>query len=470
MMIIFVLMFSSQAQTGLDLNGFLLRVKAKHQGLKAIEVSKESVEEKKVAGDISLVPALTFKNNRIDDKKQPNFMGATSTLTDQYSLGLSKKFSTGTMVGLSATTTAIENKGMSSPLFSSFSKYSQGALGVSFSQSLWKDSFGQATRLRREREGFSSQLERNSLNLQERQLLIEAEALYWDHLYLKEELAKREESLKRAQRIENWTRRRVANGIGDRADSLNAQALVASRQLQLLATQDEMTANQKKIKDILELNENDFIPVLHGKIDLERNIKDTFRGKKRVLRLDAYLAELEAKTKGSAAKEVEDAYRADLTLSGSYNTNSYAAGGGYNEGMKDWNKTDTPTSTIAVSWTYLFDTDVKDAARSNARKEALAAELRRQRKTRESELAWTELVRRNDELTKKIEAARIIGRLQLDRALAENDKLNKGRSITANVITAEQDAAEAELTVIKLMAEQRKLESQSQMFIAPEEI
>ena len=52
------------------------------------------------------------------------------------------------------------------------------------------------------------------------------------------------------------------------------------------------------------------------------------------------------------------------------------------------------------------------------------------------------------------------------RALVEKDKLSKGRTITSEAITAEQDAAETALTLMKLRTEQRKLESQAKLFIA----
>ncbi len=465
--IVFVLLIvAGQAQAALDLHEFIAKVRGKHKGLKAIEISREAAEDRRQAGDMPLVPTLNLSGTQVRDQKQPNFLGATEAQTDSYSLGLTKKFSTGTSVTLSATSlNAVNEMDPASPFLGLFGEYSQTTTGVSISQSLWKDAFGRGTRLRRQKELYSSMAEKNSLNMEERNLLIEAESLYWDYLYLKEESAQREASLKRAQKIEKWMRRRVANGIGDKADLLQSQALLASRQLQLLITRDEWTANQKKIRELLELGENEPLPILDGRIDLERNIKDLFRGKKRVIRLDAYLSEIDAKTKAAISEEVQDRNRADLSLTGSYISNSYESVIDPTENTKN-----DPTTTVGLTWSYTFGSDVKDAALSAARRDAEAAKLRSQKKRSESELAWQELLRRNDELTKKIEAARVISRYQTDRAQAEEDKLEKGRSITSNVIQSEQDAAEAELSLTKLMAEQRKLEAQSQLFIVADEL
>jgi outer membrane protein TolC len=454
----------------LDLDGFLAQVKSRHQGLKALQISKEASDERAQAGDISLVPVLSLKGSWLDDKKQPNFFGAKASDTTQYTLGLTKKFSSGTTMNLNASAIGSENKEMANPALGAFAKYAQGSLGVAVSQSIWKDFFGASTRLRREREATVAEAEKSGYDLQARQLMIGAESAYWDYIYLKEEISQREESLKRSQKIEAWVRRRTQDGIADRADLLNAQALVATRKLQLLNTQDEMVANQKKVRNILELDDAEALPDLSGKMDSPRDIRIRLKQAGRIVRLDAYVTHLEAKSRATAAREVEDSFRSDLTLAGSYNTNSFEYGGTTPDATKNWNQTDTPTSAVSLTWTYMFDDSVKQAAQSTARKEALAADLRSRRQFMESDLSWTELLRRNQELTLKIEAARGISQLQMSRAKAEQDKLSKGRSITTNVINSEQDAAEAELNLTRLLAEQRKLEAQSQMFVSLEDL
>ena len=155
------------------------------------------------------------------------------------------------------------------------------------------------------------------------------------------------------------------------------------------------------------------------------------------------------------AQEVKDAYKPDLVFSGSYNTNSKATE--LSEATKEWTKTETPTTKLGVTFTYLFDTDVKTAALNSASKEATSQKMMSERKLLESESQWSELNRRYAEITRKIQSV---------RAKEEAIKFNKGRSITANVINSEQDAAEAELTLTKLKVEQRKLEAQGRLFIA----
>ena len=200
-----------------------------------------------------------------------------------------------------------------------------------------------------------------------------------------------------------------------------------------------------------------------------REIRTLVGGSGKVVRLDSWLASLDAKVRAISAEEAAEAVKADLNLSGSYNTNSFTPGGVASDGTTDLNKTDHPTTQVALTWTYLFDTDVKDASQKSVRKAAEAAKLVAERKALEGETAWNELNRRYSELGRRIKSASIVQQIQSDRAKAQADKLARGRSVTSDVINSEQDAAEAALQLTKMQAEQRKLEAQSRLFVTVKE-
>jgi hypothetical protein len=130
---------------------------------------------------------------------------------------------------------------------------------------------------------------------------------------------------------------------------------------------------------------------------------------------------------------------------------------------------DRPTAKVALNLVYIFDTDVKSAAKNAARKEALASRLIAERKLLDSDSSWSELNRHYAEMTKRVEAAEQIFKLQTDRAKAQNNLFNMGRSITMNVVDAEQDAATAELNLSRLKSEQRKMEATARLYMTVEE-
>ncbi|WP_415062474.1 TolC family protein [Bdellovibrio sp.] len=467
---LFFLVWQPQA-FAMSLQEFLKAVEGNHKGVQSYEVSKGASEDRKEAGDIELVPVFTAGLGYLNDKSplgQFVQFGASQTTAKDLKLGLAKKFSTGTSVSLTANASEIENEG--TLLNPSFGKFAYGSMGLGVSQSLWKNAFGTATRLRWERQDAATSAEVGRFDLQKKLLLVEAEAAFWDYLYLNENLKIGRASLERAKRIEAWTRRRVNDGISDRADLYSAQALVAARQLQLVSSEDDLAAAKRKIRDFLELADSEALPEMTGNISQTRALNAMVDGKSgKVVALDAYLASLNAKAMSLVAKETEDAYSTDLVLSGAYNTNSFRPNDSMADATAKWTDTNLPTWKVGLNMVYMFDTDVKSSAKSAARKDALAAKLQSERKMLDSESSWIELNRRYSEMSKRIENASEISRLQMAAAKAQTDLFNKGRSITANVITAEEDAGNAELALVKLKSEQRKMEAQGRLFVVIEE-
>lgn len=454
----------------MGLQDYLKAVEENHKTVQVLEVAKESASLVRESGDIELVPVLTAEAGYINDKSplgQFAAFGATETKTNSYSLGLSKKFATGTGVSLSASTYEIENSALPAQA-ARFQKFGVGTLGVGISQSLWKDFFGNATSLRRERQGAAEEVATGTYDLQKRQLLIGAEAAYWSYIFAVENLKIGRASLERSKRIASWTQRRVNDGISDRADLLQIQALVAARQLQLISAEDELAAAKRELRDFLELSGDQELPEMTGDISQSRPLNSYLKERSgKVVALDAYLSSLDAKAKLLESKEAEDKLRPDLILSGSYNTNAFEES--MSEATQKWTDTDRPTSKIGLKFIYPFDLAPKSAAGQAARKGALVAQLQSERKMLESESAWIELNRRYSEMSKRIEAASEISRLQMAAAKAQADLFNKGRAVTANVITAEEDAGNAELNLTKLKSEQRKMEAQGRLFVVVED-
>lgn len=454
----------------LTLDEYLEQVQKKNRALQSLEASQEAANDRYKQGDLVLSPVFTAATNSTDDKSlQYSSSGLVSHMqARQTSLGIAKKFSTGTQVSVQGSVQALSFEANTAAGGAFAQEFHTGTLGVSLSQSLWKDFFGSSTRLRWEREKSQQKMEKTGYDLQARQALIRAEAAFWDLFYLQQEVEIRKESLDRARRIEGWVRRRAGNGIGDRADVLNAQGLVAARELQLLTSQDELIAAQKVFGDQLELPAGEPIPKLQGNLDEQRPL-ESYVGREtgRVVRLDSYLDVLNSQVRKTIAGETAESLRPDLVLQGQYKTNGYdTTDAGAASRMTD---SKHPVASVGVSFTWLLDWETKNSVRNAASQDALAAQLKKERSLLESDTSWREVNRRYSELSRKIKAAQSLAEIQSAKAKAERDKFSKGRSITSNVITAEQDAADSLLTMTKLKAEQRKLEAQGRLFVKIQE-
>jgi outer membrane protein TolC len=455
----------------MNLQEYLKVVESNHRTIKALDYAKEAYDDANLAGDIDLVPAISAQVSYLSDKNplsQFALFGVPESKQLSYNLGLQKNFSSGTSARVWGAVTQFDNPGIVNPEFARYSRFGYGQLGIELSQSLWKDAFGHGTRLRWERQDADTAAKKGDADYKIRGVLVQSEAAYWEYLYAVENLKTAQGSLDRAKKIESWTRRRVNDGISDRADLLQGQALVAGRQLLLITAEDDLESAKKAVRDAMELKDSDPFPVIEGDIGASRPLNTLVSGGKgRVVQIEAYIKSLDAKVSAVSAEEVEDKFRPDLVLTGSYNTN--ALGQDMPDASQNLADVDRPTAKVSLNFQYLFDTSVKKAAKDGARKQALANRMIAERQLLESDSAWSELNRRYNEMSKRVQSAEQINKLQSDRARATNDLFNKGRTITMNVVDAENDAATSELNLSRLKTEQRKMEAQGRLYMTVEE-
>ncbi|MBC7465261.1 MAG: TolC family protein [Bdellovibrio sp.] len=446
----------------MTLEEYLQIVKKKNKVFSSLAASVEASNSKAVAGDVVLAPVLTAGYSLSTDKSLPSSIGDKREVSE-YNLGVSKKFITGTTIGVSGKTDEFRND-TNFTTTPGLDKYSTGGLGVTLQQSLWKDFFGAGTRIRQDLDRTINQIETVNLDLQMRAALFDAESTFWDYTVADEDLKLQQANFDRAKKMEQWTSNRVTNGISDRADLMNVRALAALREVQLSTAQDEIKMQEAKFREYLELADGEPTPVATGDIMQARNYMAQLSKNKDVIKMDAYLSSLQAKSKKLVADQIGDLYKPDLALLASYNTSSYDRE--YSEMTKNIAKTDRPRTFIGVNFTWMFDTDAKLATINSAQKDALASKYAAERAITLGKIAWSDLQRKYETTSKNVLTLEKVAKFQRERAKAEQDKFGKGRTITSNVVLAETDAAEAEVNLLRAKSGLRKLEASSILFIA----
>ena len=184
--IIFSFVFTAvSASQALTIDEYIATAKAKNPLFRSYELSVEATQSKYDSSEIELAPLLTAGYLKSKDKSLPSSMATGEREMDQYSLGLAKKFFTGTSVKLEALNNDFKNQG---PLIPSLDQFSTGSVGISISQSLWKDFLGAGTRNKIERQKAASQIEMTAAELQRRGFLIQLESDYWDYAVAIEDL------------------------------------------------------------------------------------------------------------------------------------------------------------------------------------------------------------------------------------------------------------------------------------------
>lgn len=453
----------SQTGFAITLDEYLAQVKKKNRIYSAIDLSVEASNERREAGDLLLTPQLTASYALINDKTVPSTL-AEQRKTSEYNLGLSKRFSTGTFIGLTAKTDQYNNEG---PPLASPVEYSTGGLGITLQQSLWKDFFGQGTRLRNQREYAVNQAETLSLDLRRRGILLEAETSFWDYVVATEDVKLKQENLDRARKLDRWTSNRVNNGISDRADLMNVKALSSVRELELQTTLDELKTQEVRFRENLDLTVNEPTPALSSNLVEARPYINELMQKKNVIKIESYLASLDAQAKKFVSLEVAESLKPDLTLVGAYNTSSYDPE--YNKAVKDISKTDHPRTYVGLNLTWLFDTEAKRSQIAASQKDAWASQYNAEKLKTQGQTAWTELLRKYQTTQETVKTLEKIANYQRERAKAEQDKFAKGRTITLNVVTAETDSAEASVRYLRAKSGLRKLEATTLLFTSIQE-
>lgn len=461
--LILLALLVSQVGYAMTLEEYLTLVKKKNRIYTSADLSIEASSERKEAGDVELAPIVTATYLNSSDKSQPSSV-ADERKTSAYSLGVSKKFSSGTQLSLSG---KVDNNDYKNPLTGVSPESSTGGLSLGVTQSLWRNFFGNATRLRHDRESTVNLYETLSLDLQRRGVLIEAESSFWDYLVAQEDLKLKEENFERAKKLDRWTSGRVNNGISDRSDLMNVKALMSLRELELQTAQDNLKTEEVRLRQNLDLTSAEATPALQANLTQPRPYIDELLKQKNVISIEAYLAVLNAKSKKLYSEELTDSLRPDLALVGGYATSAYD-GTGF-EASNNLTKTDRPRTYVGVNFTWTFDTAAKKSQLSASRKEALVAQYTAEKRAAEGQTAWAEHLRKFKVAQESVKTLEKIADYQKQRVRAEQDKFSKGRTVTTNVVTAETDSAEADVNYLKAKSGLKKLEASTLLFTAIQE-
>jgi len=453
----------SSYSSALTIDEYIQLAKQKNPLLKSYEASVEASKVKAQSSELDLSPVLTAGYQTSTDQSRPSMMG-TKRESQVYNLGVAKKFTTGTMLKVQAQSGQFDNSNVS---LQGFDHYSTGALSISLQQSLWKDFLGEGTQLKIDRQRKTAELEQYSNELQARAVLFEIEANYLDYALAFEDYKLKKANLDRAQKIDKWTANRVENGISDRADLMNSKALLALREAQLISAEEELKSQESKLRDNLNISADEKTPDIQADLASERPYLNVLKKAKHVQKIESYLSSLESEVKSLVASETQDSLKPDLNVFGTYALTSYNRD--YAQAMQDVTKTDYPQSAVGLNLTWMFETEAKQSIRKASLIEAQASRLKADKKKLDGQTAWEDLVRKYEVLKKTVTTLDKAAQYQRERAKAEQDKLSKGRTVTANVVLAETDAAEAEVTLLRTKSQLRKLEASSLLFMEVQE-
>lgn len=428
----------------------------KSDTLKSLETSLESLENEIKARDLELSSRIDAELSTFKDKREVVGQTAREGRSSLFGLTLVKPFSTGTELSVSSDHLKLGKD-------DTFAERNTAQWQVQLSQSLWQNSFGHNTRLRRKAESYELSSRKALLEFQRQNFLISVESAFWDLVLAEKELAIRKDNVKRSQTLESWTARRVRQFAAEKTDLLQVQALLAQRKLDLAIVENDLMNKQKRLEQLVPGLDYKAVDFEAAKLEpISAAVKEQIKAKK--TRLDVYAVQQQAQQNSYESLQLEDSLRPDLSVFASYTSNGIAE-----KFDPSWDRAideNHAEQKVGLTFSMLLDSDVKSQQRKAASLSAESAKYRSQALVRESETAWAELGRNLELIEAQIKIAKNLFDIQMQKLRAEQQRFQQGRTTTLQMTTFEIDAAESELRLYRLISQQQKFVSQLRLFAA----
>lgn len=444
----------AHANTALDV--LLKDVTQNSELLLAVEKNIESVEAEIRARDLLLTSQLTIEAANLNDNRDAVTF-ARRTKSRFLDIIYDQALSTGTL--FSATV------GHDRGTFDNFGNRNTGDWEVRLTQSLWRDAFGHGTSLRHRSER-AELLNRKLALVYEKQLvLVDLETLYWDLAIAIREEQIRLRNIEASQTLKKWTDDRLKRTAAEKSDVLQAQALLTSRELDLVTTRNQIEFLRNRLRQIfIDQGKGDIVPDLSA-LEKERPVKTLVALEGRAeepQRIDALVTKSQAEQAELDARQIREQWKPQLDAYVSYGRNGIATT--FDDA---WERVGDPAHDatrvgvlMRIPLNRKLTSDREKAAQLNAE----ASRLRARYAERNSKVGWSEVVRRVNILREQAKEASRLAEFQLQKVAEERRRFKIGRSTVFQLTTFEADAADAEVRKYRFLGDLRKAESQARLF------
>ena len=440
---------SKTRKNSLSLDGFISQVAEKNPALRAAEASTEGAGLRSNEGELLTSPTLKLSAQAINDQKQsatPGFTG-TKSLYEVYSASIEQQ----TSFGLSGKIKYDFNfKGTegSSPTVNPVPTYFTGSPGIELTQSFWRNGFGKEIRSNRDALNNAARAIQYGKRFEKANLLLEAEVTYWRLHYARKTIEALRESIVLAERFRDWASRRASLQLGDQSDFLQAKAALETRQLELLKSLEEEKAAARAFNSLrgiegVQVDEGTVEPA--GLAQVNPSLAPNLR------RDDLRASEAQARATEASALASREKYKPSLDLVGTYAFNALNTDG--QKAREESFKSDYPTYSVGLRFSTPLDLGNASDTREGYAREAEASQLVFQRKLQEHQRDLEDLRSQIRNASERLVLAQTVEKSQKDKLAAERNRLNRGRTTTAQVILFEQDYILAQITRIRTESE-----------------
>jgi len=436
----------------LGLNDYLGQVGQKHLGLKASDqiarAAKSEASEAATLTAPSLLANATKSSEGRSNPLSPDSHFATTT----YSLGVAQQTKAGISGKLTYNYFDLDVPGLAA--------YNTGYGQLDLSVSLLRNFLGRETR-DQERLVESSALAKSyGQSFAAKSVLLEAEANYWRLAMARNLVTLQKEAVDRAQKISDWTARRVRLQLADRSETLQAMTNLQARRLDLRTAEDEERAAAlafNSSRGVLGEAVNERLTELTPELVNRMNAPE--RAAKRD---DVRAAEFQAQASAANALVALEKNKPTLELFGSALLTDPNAPSGALATMMPISA--RPSSAIGVRLTAPLNLGTLSQTREAYAAEARAADWQYQRKVFEEERDWADLTAKFRETKTRYHLFSDLEKIQKEKFEYEHERQARGRSTLQQVLMFETDLENAQLGRLRTLAELMTLSAQMKLY------
>lgn len=452
----------------LTLDAYLDQVRAGHPGLLAAEETARAIPLMAQEAELVYSPLVRATGTRVDNRAEgSSALQPDRTVAGMWDLGVSKKFSTGTVLsaGYGLNYTHIfygAIPGFPSFLFPSAPFY-DARPSVTVSQSLLRDFMGGMTDAGLRKTRLLAAAGAAGNRFKARAILLQAEIAYWTASLARDNVEFAKASAERTNKLVEWTTKKVALNLAEDSDLLQVRAAGKLRELSLKMAEQDLVAADRALNALRGRAERD-VPEPLERINERLDAAPATAPAPSATRLDVEAAELAVAAAEQGDRETKFRSWPEINAFGTVALNGHEAAAGAASAKAF--EGDRPTYTVGVAFVAPLDLPTLRRARSGYAAQSAAA----RREAEQARLAagqdWARLAERWEDVGVRLTLAREIEALQRDKLQAETERFSQGRTTTFQLLMFEEEFSQSQLTRLRLGMERLILEAQARLYNA----
>lgn len=431
----------------LSLAQYLADVKASNPEARAAVQTVAAMEFKMDEADVPYSPELYSEYKMFNNRAEPMTpFAASETKGRNWKVGIRDQTTFGLKADAYFQSTRSTLEGVTPGAFFPYVDYEQSAMGLTLTQSLWRDSFGDATRSKREATRAQSRADLLRAKFALKNLQLRAENTYWTLASYNEIIKRQEENLERAKRLRDYMANRASLRLFDDVDAMQSEAAYQQRQIELQNSMDARSAAIRQFNTLRGRNVEQ-LEALEELPTSEFMLKTVNDKSKRMSREDFAMIYEQANAAKAGASSAISMIRPQLDLVGGIGSNGLDTGtpAAYNEAALGRH----PNWTVGLQFSIPIDYSLIGGMRNSYQAQKRAAEASIENARFSEERAWDDLLKQNREAQGLFERAIKLEELRTELVKRERQRLLNGRSTTTNSIQIEQEHANSQIERVR---------------------